>query len=457
MWVDDDRLLELLLDRDGPGVLTRTVGFATGTTVIKGVHVMNDLAQTALGGCPAHDGDLLAAVIREDKRDENEDNTDEALRAHPRLGAPYARAFPEAMPAHLRTCLRTAIGQLINHDSGMYRPGDRMASGLVTHQALLGAEGFRRFGLGRYLFRLLSPAGQARVRELYTTPTDPYSRALSPLMWDAPLREADRSWYEGPTSAFDVALGTALTNLLQHPIAKPHLLRLFLHAATLGLLLKVLGLNKPGGRPSLLATSAEDLAKPTLLRAEAVQSLRHGFAGLDVRIAETLAADPKLPSALRTGRAPKNATEVVGDAVELVAHARNPNFRGSKQMYWPDKFVISLSKKAGFILPKDDRAGWGKRVTLTSDLVEALVLMFVPPGSKPRPWRATWADISAQLGLMIGADTYEDAANLRTAGVTHVLADHLEKNQANILAIAVRRGVARYLPDGGAEVSGELQ
>jgi hypothetical protein len=455
MWVDDDRLLDLLQDRDGFGAFTRTLGFATGTTVIKGVHIMNDLAQTALGGCPSHDGDLLAATIREDKR-EGEDNSDEALRASPKLGAAYARAFPEDMPPYVRTCLRTAIAGLVNFDGGMYKAGDRMASGLVTHRSLLGAEGFRRFGVGRYLFGILGEVGQTRLQQIYSSPTDPYSRALAPLMWDAPLRESERSWVEVPTSAFDAALGAALTTLLEHPIAKPHLLRLFLHASTLGLILKVLGIGKPGGRPAILATSAEDDSKPALLREEAVQSVRHGLAALDASLAETLGRDDRLRSVSKPK--PKGfAIEVAGDPASLISYARRSAFQSSKQVYWPDRFVFSLGKKAGCILPKDDRAGWGKRIALTSDLVEALILMFVPPGAPPERWGNLWAKIGDELGLMIGADTYTDANRLRSAGVMHVLADQLERNQSNLLTLAVRRGVARHLPDRGAEAGGELQ
>jgi len=446
--MSEDELIALLMDRDGPGVFTRTLGFGTGTHVIKGVHVMNDLAQVALGGRPSHNGDLLARVIREEKREGGEDNSDSAMRTASPLGEVYGRAFPPppALSVHRRTLLRSAIGELVHHDGGVYRPGTSMASGLVTHSGLLGAEGFTRFGVGRYLHDVLGPEGQERVRALYSSATDPYSRALAPLIWSAELTEGSkRAGDAPPPSPFDEALGARLTTLLTHPLAKPHILRLFLHVATLGLFLKVMGVGRAGGRPTILATTAADVSSSRLLRGEATASVRAGVAALDDALARTLAAD--LTAADRATSA--------DDATQLLREVRGKRASDSK-LYLPDKFVVALAARAGMILPRTDRAGWGRHLALTSDAVEALTLMYVPPGARPIAWRALWDGVATDLGLYIGADTYGDACALRDAGVTHVHAEELERNQANILALATRRGVARHLPDGGAEAGGEL-
>ena len=190
MWIEVDVLRGLLMGRDGtPGVFERTVGFQTATNAIKGVHIVNDLAQTVLGGAPDHGGDLLCRIVREQKTDAGEDNSDETLRRDPVFGAPYARAFPATLGAERVTRARAACSAVLTFDGGMYRAGDRMASSLATHRALLGFEGFRRFGVGRYLANLLGEAGRSRVADLFDSPTDPLSRALSPLLLEAPLKD----------------------------------------------------------------------------------------------------------------------------------------------------------------------------------------------------------------------------------------------------------------------------
>ena len=96
-------------------------------------------------------------------------------------------------------------------------------------------------------------------------------------------------------------------------------------------------------------------------------------------------------------------------------------------------------------------------MTLTPDLMEALVLMYVPAGSSPLRWQALWARVRDDLGLVVGADEHADAVVLREAGVLHVNRDDLGRNNDIFLRQAVRRGIARRLPDSGAEAGGELR
>ncbi len=453
MWADEAILRDLLMAEGG--VFRGVVGFGTGTTVIKGVHVMNDLAQCVLGGAPAGEGDLLCRVIREDKIEGGEDNSDARLRADAALGPAYSRAFPETLGAREITQLRAGIGALLSFDGGMYRAGDRMASGLATHRALLGFEGFRRFGVGRYLARVIGDAGRARLGDLFESPTDPLTRALAPLMVEEALRETQPpSTQASSLSEFDICLGAALTTLISQPLTKPTLLRLFLLASSLGICLKLLGVGAPGGRPTALATSAEDVGPGRLLRQEAVQSFRRGIERLDAEIARRASAHPAWKQVLLTKpRRGAPGFDAGSPPEEVIAAAR----RSADSIYWPDTFAIALGRKAGCVMPKRDQAGWGKHLVLTGDVVEALILMFVPPGCPAEPWPNLWDRVRTELGLVIGADDFGDPQVLRSTGVLHVSAEDLAKNSDNVLAMAIRRGVARRLPDSGAEAGGALQ
>jgi hypothetical protein len=455
MWADEEELRELLMGKDG--AFARVMGFGTGTTVIKGVHVMNDLAQCVLGGAPAHGGDLLCAVIREDKVDGGEDNSDARLRADQRFGEAYARAFPASLSPGQVSSIRAGLTAVLGYDGGMYRAGTSMASGLATHRTLLGAEGFRRFGVGRYLERALGPAGRERLRAMFDAPTDPLSRALAPLLLDEPLRDGHPpSGLQLPATPFDASLGAALTTLLTQPLTKPVLLRLFLLAASLGICLKLLGAGSDDGRPTALATSADDTGPGRYLRQEAVQAFNRGLARLDVRLAAVSADLPGWRSAiLPAPRSGARGFETDGAPSRVIAEARAHAFKD--RVYWPDTFAIALGRKAGCVMPKKDQAGWGKHLVLTGELVEALVLMFVPPDQPPSPWTELWERIRDELGLVVGANAYEDLQRLRAAGVLQTSLEDLTKSGDNVLSMAIRRGVARRLPDSGAEAGGAIQ
>lgn len=453
MWVDEGALKEVLMTDSG--VFRSLLGFGTGTGVIKGVHIMNDLAQCVLGGAPEGAGDLLCRVIRGDKIEGGEDNSDALLREDITVGSDYRRAFPETLGTPEVTRLRDGVGALLSFDGGMYKAGDQMASGLATHLSLLGFDGFRRFGVGRYLSQVIGDAGQSRIGELFSTPTDPHTRAMAPLMIDQRLKDTHPpALHAQSLSAFDRSLGTALTTLISQPLTKPNLLRMFMLAASLGICLKLLGVGAPGGRPTTLATSADDVGPGRLLRQEAVQSFRRGLNNLNAAITEAAVSHPVWPQVLspqqRQGR---SSFESELDPEKVIAAAR----RSSDAIYWPDSFAIALGRKAGCVMPKRDHAGWGKHLVLTGDLIEALVLMFVPHGSEPIAWPELWDRIRDDLGLVIGADDFGDPHLLRAAGVLHVNAEDLAKNSDNMLAMAIRRGVARRLPDSGAEAGGALQ
>lgn len=461
----DKRLLRegLMGGEQATGVFERALGFGTATTVIKGVHVMNDLAQCVLGGAPDHKGELISRVIREDKTDKGEDNSDEAMRASPQLGAIYARAFPEALDPADRSRLRAALGAVFNHDGGVYRATDGMASGLATHQALLGAEGFRRFRVGRYLQRILGDPGQARLTELFRSAEDPLSRLLAPLLLDAPLVDRAAATEDLPElTPFDLAAGERLTALLQHPLSKPTLLRDLLLGATLVLTLKVLGVGRPDGRPAVLATTEGQQSR---LRQEAVQSFRWGVDALDRRLAQLLEAHPLAEQlwSTRPGRG-EDAIELAEDprrwedaAPLLIQAARGMKKWSGKDVYWPEDFIISLGRKAGCVLPRKDQAGWGKRLALTPDLIEVIVLMYSPSTGVSVPWSELWAGVRREMGLVIGANELQDAILLESAGVSLMSMEDLERNNEAALDLAVRRGVARHLPDSGAEAGGALQ
>src|SRR5882762_1676965 len=122
--------------RDQAGLLEKLIGFATATTSIKNVHIMNDLAQTVLGGAPEDAGDLLCRTIREGIVDEKYDNSDAGLREDPRFAEKYSRAFPVELGSAQVRRLRLGARTLLNVDGGMYLPGSQMASSVATHAAL---------------------------------------------------------------------------------------------------------------------------------------------------------------------------------------------------------------------------------------------------------------------------------------------------------------------------------
>ena len=127
-----------------------------------------------------------------------------------------------------------------------------------------------------------------------------------------------------------------------------------------------------------------------------------------------------------------------------------------QEIYWPDAFAITLGKKIGAVGPRHDQAGWGKHMTLTADLVEVIVLMFAPAGQPPQSWRGLWGQVRERLGVLIGADEFQDSEALASAGVPAVDLEALGANNDVFLEMACRRGIARRLPDSGAEVSGVL-
>jgi hypothetical protein len=125
-------------------------------------------------------------------------------------------------------------------------------------------------------------------------------------------------------------------------------------------------------------------------------------------------------------------------------------------IYWPDRFTVYLGRRIGCVLPKKDQAGWGVHFALTPELVEVLILMTVPPDSGAQPWTSLWRDIRDQLGIVVGASPMTDSQELRQVGVQHVSLEELQRNNEALLKQAVRRDIARRLPDGGAEAGGAL-
>ncbi len=449
-------LRELVMGtKEQVGLYAQVLGFRTATGSIKGVHVMNDLAQSVLGGAPSHRGDLLCQIIRQDIDDPRHDNTDTGLRA----SAHYRQAYPEELGGPQIYRLREAARLLLNFDGGMYRPGDGMASGLATHWTLLGAEGFRRFGLGRYLTAILGEPGRARLEELYRDKGDPVTQALRPLLKAAPLQDSHPERLPLCLAPFDEALGRRLTVLLQQPLSKPMLLRYTLLASSLGLVLKVLGAGRPDGRPVVLALPEDPHhSRRSSLRQEAVQSLSRGLELLDRRLALALPDHPLAAPLWQTCPTSKKAETVTmrGPTLEVAALALVEAARELKGVYPPRNFAIALGKKAGCIQPRRDNAGWGKRLALHPDLLEALILMYVPDGAPPLRWPVLWAQVRDELGLIIGANSYEDAQALKRAGVVQLSLSLLARSSEEVLELAVRRGVARRLPDSGAEASGVL-
>jgi hypothetical protein len=447
---------------EAPGLIEETVGFSPATGQLKAVHFMNDLAQTVLGGCPEGRGDLLCMVIREGVGREGEDNSEAALRADQQFGAVFSRAYPVALGAAQVRRLRLGARALLNVDQGMYAPKTQMASSVATHGALLGADGFRRFRMGAYLANILDDDAKTRLRRLYDSDSDPVSFALKPLFQPGAL-QADgtaRIGWASPTP-FDFDLGEALARVVQQPLSKPTVLRALALGSCLGFVLKVFGAGRPHGRPVLLALSGDDEARPGPLREKAVISMRRGGADLDRKLAQQVAAAAGAKSLWREPKSAEPTVEVdlrapaemALDMIQRLREFRSAEDDDVKRMYWPQDAVTSLGRKAGIILPRSARAGWGMYLALTPELVEVVSLMLLPWGQRME-WRAFWAEARARLGIIIGANDDEDMNALEASGVLNVSLEDLSQNAERILAHAVRRGVARRLPDSGAEIGG---
>jgi hypothetical protein len=466
----------LMTPKEGPpGVFEELLGFRPSSGSIKGVHLMNDLAQTVFSGVPAHNGNFLCKVIRPDA--DAEERTDEAsMRKDKEFGAPFGRAFPKELGPKRVRALRSAAAIVTNFDGGLYKAGDNMASGLVTHRTLLGSEQFRRFKLGQYVAQTLAEEGRARLRSLFDEEGDPITRALRPLLLDAPLLEkAERTALPAPVP-FDLALGRGLSTLLGQRLSKPVALRLLALATSLGVILKVIGVGREDGRPLVLALSPEQEGAVTLLREEAVISLQRGFDEFYGAVAARLPAHPEARGIFQRSRSGGLEFEVTGGlsldevAVEILNVARKLTVKskgddaqepaegaGQKEraIYWPERFVYALGRRTGCVLPRQNKAGWGKRLALTPEHVEALVLMIVPSGDRMQ-WKDFWRIVRDRFGIVVGANVSADALALRQSGVPHINEQHLKANASALLAQAVRRGVARHLPDNGAEVGGTL-
>jgi hypothetical protein len=445
--------------KDQRGLFEEMVGFASGTTSLKNVHIMNDLAQTVCGGAPDEAGDLLCRIIREGFEDDRYDNSEAALRRDPRFGNAFERAYPVMLGTEQVRRLRLAARALLNVDGGMYAAGDQMASSVATNSALLGAEGFRRFRIGAFISSVLDEAGRQRIKELYSTDTDPVSRTLRPIFQQGPLVDrAPRRSGKSSLTPLDRALGESLGVLLSQPLSKPLLLRYLALASCMALILKIYGAGREAGRPALLALPSQSEGASRPLREKAVLSLRRGVAEFDHALSKRIAevSDAALWRPAKPGEAVVEVPE--GDrlksSTELVEALRGARSGGDDEegkIYWPQDFAASLGRRAGFILPKDVRAGWGNYLALSPEAVEVLVLMFVPHGQQIG-WRTLWARVRDELGLVIGANQPEDAALLDQVGVPNVSLQDLSDNAMALLEQSVRRGVARYLPDSGAEV-----
>jgi len=458
-WVELETAKRILMaGSDGtPGVFETVIGFQTRTYTIKAVHFMNDLAQTVAGGAPVHGGDLLCQIIRYDKDDER--TSEDELRADARLGPAFRRAFPQEMgPARVRE-IRHAVGLLLNHDGGIYQAGTQMASGLATHRLLLGFDGFRSLRLGPYLARCLSDEGRHRLASLFADDRDPYTRTLRPLLVDeAPLVDRHPPTQTAPApTPFDTALGRRLSCLLSQPLTKPTLLRALALAASLGIVLKILGIGREGERPRLLALAADSGGPHRALRSEAVQAFQRGRDALDQRLASAVAEHESSESLFGRVRR-EHSIEISGTgaraAVDLLKKLRTDGEQSG--IYWPDRFAVAVGRRAGCVLPLNDRAGWGTFLALTPELVEVLILMSVPPTGRPIAWAQLWRELRDDLGIIVGANATSDAEVLRAAGVPHASPQALRDNAALLLSGAVRRGAAHRRPDGGAEAVGTL-
>jgi hypothetical protein len=454
------------------GLIQSTLGFRTGTNSIKPVHIMNDLAQCVLGGAPAHGGDFLCRLIREWK--EEEPNSEEDLRHDPAFGDAFRRAYPQVLGHRQITNLRRAAGVILNADLGMYKPGDSMASGLATHRDLLGFEGFRRFRTGRYLANILGDEGRRLVAKLYLSTNDPVSRALRPVLVEADL--VDKQSASGrmpPLTPFDTSLGRGLTRLLSQPLSKPTLLRYFAMGATLGIVLKVLGAGRTNGRPSILAVPEQEEGEAMPLRKQAVQSMTVAISALDAHLASLLPSHPLAEQLWGTSVEAGEAALEIGRGSNLAACAEqviaalraakgktkdkadedDQEKEKDKDNYWPDSFAAALGKQSGFI--DGGGYGWGRRFVLSGEMTEVLVLMSVSAGERV-DWRSLWTGVRDHLGLVVGAQAHVDAQVLESAGVLHVSFEELSRSSEVLLERAIRRGVARHLPDSGAQVGGDL-
>jgi hypothetical protein len=284
---------------------------------------------------------------------------------------------------------------------------------------------------------------------------DPISRAFRPIFSDGAVIDRGPPRSVPQATPFDEALGRRLTTLLDQPLSKPTLLRALALAASTGVVLKVLGVGREGGRPALLALSSEHDGPVRPLREEAVQAFKRGVAALDGAVALRLLKRDPVWSTTGAGDA---VVDVKGSGVKLgtalVDALRARRDEEKPTIYWPDQFAKHLGRKVGCVRPLDDRAGWGSHLALTPELVDVLVLTSVPPGKTSRPWTQVWQEIRADLGVVVGAEPAADARVLADAGVRNVSREKLEANAEALLREAVRRGVARRLPDGGAEAIG---
>lgn len=460
----DVKLLQELLggSAEAPGVFQGLLGFRTGTTKLKAVHVMNDLAQTILRQAPAHRGDLICRVVRE-RRGDDEDNSDGALRADPKIGRAYSRAYPERLGAQAISELRRAADVVLNFDDGVFKAGTRMASPLATHVGLLGDEGFRRFLVGPFIASLLGEQGRARVEALFRSDMDPVSRAMRPLFRGVALEERPPGDPERAPSGLDRSLRDGLSRLLTHRLSKPTILRNLALASSLAVLLKVYGAGRPEGRPTLLALPALGDG-PGPLRKQSVQALLRGRDALDRAIRDQLALHPRFEELWSTRPRPEDPfievpggrrdPEVILEAVREMRRHRRERGSSEVELYWPDSFALALGQREGFVLPKDRRAGWLPYLALSPEHVELLVLMQIGAEEDALPWRELWATIRSSLGLVIGAAPSVDATALGDAGVPHVSLDDLARNARRLLDASVRRGVAQRLPDSGAIAKG---
>jgi hypothetical protein len=260
-----------------------------------------------------------------------------------------------------------------------------------------------------------------------------------------------------PLSAFDKALGVRLSRLLSQPLTKPALLRAFSLGASLGLVLKILGVGREGGRPLILALAADESTVPSRpLREEAVQSFQRARDALDTAVAN-LVSEHGTSKLYSRAAEPPDAVELVGGqkaALELITKLRT--YAGDTDIYWPDEFAVALGRKAGCILPRSSKAGWGAHLAIAPEHVEVLTLMSVPADVERVPWSRLWTEVRNDLGIIVGVNPVADADALRTIGVMHVSAQKLRDNAAAMLRGGVQRGAAHRLPDGGAEAVGTL-
>jgi hypothetical protein len=184
---------------------------------------------------------------------------------------------------------------------------------------------------------------------------------------------------------------------------------------------------------------------------------------LQSALAAELSSDPRFPALLSVDRPVKLLPYFKVDdpsATEVLRAARDEfssESADTKGVYWPETALTAVGRRAGFVEPQSDNGGWPKRLVLAPDHIEALILMFSSPDSKALGWSDFWGLVAENLGLRVGANLSRDAHDLRQAGLNQVNPVALSVNAEQLLAIAVTRGVARRLPDSGAEVGGGLQ